>query len=60
MTGGTPGTAGGKAPGAELASMRIIPGLRAGSDPLQPRIIVSPNRDEIRAGESLLLAVVAA
>ncbi len=36
MGAGTPGTAGGEAPGAELASMRVIPGLRAGSDPLQP------------------------
>ena len=29
----TPGTAGGA--GAELVSMRVIPGLRAGGDPLQ-------------------------
>ena len=37
MGAGTPGTAGGKPPGvgAELVSMRVIPGLRAGGDPLQ-------------------------
>jgi hypothetical protein len=34
---GTPGTAGGQAPGAGLVSMRVAPGLRAGGDPLQPR-----------------------
>jgi hypothetical protein len=34
MGAGTPGTAGGKPPGAELVSMRVIPGLRAGGDPL--------------------------
>ena len=35
MGAGTPGTADGKPPGAELVSMRVIPGLRAGGDPLQ-------------------------
>ena len=45
MGAGTPGTAGGEAPGAELVSMRVIPGLRAQAptrSKVQPAFLTPP------------------